>query len=347
MAAAVAFASEAGGEPVDKTLDLTVEAAVELALMHDIDHEIALLRWENARIDSRIAQAGGPVSDFDRLQREINERQAERNYKAARNNVIIGTVGDYFNLQQSWRTLEIRTREAQVAQEELALVRERVRIGGSTPQEEAREEIRVSGIELDAEIARRNYERARDQFLQRLGLDSDVQLNLTEEPVVHAFSLSLEQVLNHAATETFEAWEREASLDVARLNLENQRTQNPPPLVLAQAENELSIATSEAAKSEADYKAQVTDAYYAVVDARRRIETAEVERTLAEQVWDMTRRQVEAGLRTQLDLKQAEIERLEGELNYYNSLNGYVTARLNLLNLLGMNLGIGREAGGS
>ncbi|MBO8142295.1 MAG: TolC family protein [Firmicutes bacterium] len=334
----------ASGENPAETLRLTLEEAVELALAYDLEHEIARLNWENARIDSRIAQASGPASAYDRLQQELEERRAENTYQTARRTLVMDVVEQYLNLKQAERQREIARRELAVAREELAIVREMVRIGERHAQDERREENRVAGLELSADAAARAYETQLREFLARLGLPENAAVELVDEPELLPFDWDLDATLAYAQEHAFAVWEREASLRMAAMDLEALRVQDPPPLQLEKAENEYRIAELNALQAERSFANDLRSAYYTLMDAARQYDSAAVDLELAQAAYDVARRQHEAGLSTDLDWAQAEIELLDAERAYYDSLYAYVTVRLELLNLIGHPLDFGEDS---
>ncbi|HEY8417814.1 MAG TPA: TolC family protein, partial [Limnochordales bacterium] len=298
-----AMAQETASQP----MALTLAEAVDLALAYDLEHAIARLEWENARIDSRIAQASGPVSAYDRLRQELEERRAENDYRSARRSLVINVFRDYLDLKQAQRQVDIARRQLEMAREQLAIVRELVRIGERHAQEERREENRVAGLELSLATAERNMENRRRALLQRLGLPEETELLLVDEPTPVPWTWDFQQTLAYAEENAFAVWERRANLRIAAMDLEALRVQDPAPLQLEKAENEYRIAEMSAAQAERSFRNSVQTAYYALSDAARRLETAAVDYELAVAAHDVARRRYEAGLITDLDWAQAEL----------------------------------------
>lgn len=335
----VAAAGDADGE----TMALTLAEAVDLAFAYDLEHAIARLQWENARIDSRIAQASGPVSPYDRLRQELQERRAENDYLSARRSLVANVVRDYLDLKQAQRQLEIARRQLDLAREELAIVREMVRIGERHAQEELREENRVAGLELSLATARRNQENRRRALLQRLGLPEDAHVELVDEPVPVPWSWDLDETMAYAEEHAFAVWERQANLRIAGMDLEALRVQDPPPLQLEKAENEYRIAEMNAQQGRRAFENSVRNAFHALSDAARRLETAAVDYELAVAAHDTARRRYEAGLTTDLDWARAQLELLNAEQSHHDAIYSYVLARMELLSLIGHPLDLGED----
>lgn len=334
-----ALAQEAPSQP----MALSLAEAVDLALAYDLEHAIARLQWENARIDSRIAQASGPVSAYDRLVQERQERRAENDYRSARRALVINVFRDYLDLKQAQRQVEIARRELEIARQQLAIVREMVRIGERQAQEELREENRVAGLELSLETAERNMESRRRALLQRLGLPEETRLELVDEPEPVPWTWDLAQTLAYAEDNAFAAWERRANLRIAAMDLEALRVQDPAPLQLEKAENEYRIAQMSAEQAARSFQNSVQTAYYTLSDAARRLETAKVDYELAVGAHDVARRRYDAGLTTDLDWAQAELDLLNAQQSHYDAVYTYVLARLELLSLIGHPLDLGED----
>lgn len=339
MGAFGASAQEAlGGETV---LELTLDRALELAFEYDVDHEIAGLNWENARIDNLIAQASGPVSPYDQLQRQLQERRAQNNYVTARNNLILAVVQDYFDLKQSRHQAETARRQLDISLRELDVVREMVRIGERHPQDELREQNRVAGTELSAETAARTLANRTAAFLHRLGLPEDVELVLVDEPWAEAFDWTLEETLAYALDHSFSAWEREMNRRIADMDFEALKAQDPAPLQLQKAENSYRITQLNAMEAERSFQNNVTNSYYSLADAARRLKSGEVDYELAQAAYESARRQHEAGLTTDTDWERAQLDLASAEQSYRESVLAYMRARLDLFNLIGHPLGLG------
>ncbi|HLT57899.1 MAG TPA: TolC family protein [Limnochordales bacterium] len=332
--------AQAQGEDV---IALTLAEAVDLALAYDLEHAMARLRWENARIDSRIAQASGPVSPYDRLLQELEERRAENEYVSARRELVIGVIRDYLDLKQAQRQVDIARRELELGREELAIVREMVRIGERHSLEERREENRVAGLELALDTAQRDVENRRRALLLRLGLPEDARLELVDEPEQAPWPRDLAETLAYAEEHAFAAWERQANLRIAAMDLEALRVQNPAPLQLEKAENEYRIAEMNALQAARTFHNTVRTAYHTLSDAARRLETAVVDYELAVADHDVARRRYEAGLTTDLDWARAELALRSAEQSYHEAIYSYVLARLELLNVIGHPLDLGEE----
>ena len=337
--AASALAQDAS----EGAIRLTLAEAVEMAFDYDLEHAIARLQWENAQIDSRIAQASGPVSAYDRLRQEMQERRAENDYLSARRSLVINVTQDYLNLKQALRQLEIARRQLELARQQLAIVQEMVRIGERHPQEALREENRVAGLELSLAAAERNVENRRQSLLARLGLPLDAQVELVDEPEAVPWTWTLEETLAYAEEHAFTVWERQANLRLAAMDLEALRVQDPAPLQLAKAENEYRIAEMQAQQAQRSFQNSVRAAYHGLVDAARRLETSCVDYELAVAAHETARRRHQAGLTTDLDWAQAELDLLSAEQSRHDALYNYVLSRMELLRLIGHPLDMGED----
>lgn len=335
------------GSVVGGTVELTVADAIRLAFEYDVEHEIARLNWDNARIDNLIARASGPVSAYEQLQRDLQERRAENAYVGARNTLVMGVVQQYFDVKQAEHQAEISRRQADIARRELDVVRQMVQIGERHPQDELREQNRLAGAQLSADTAARTYANSHSAFIQRLGMAEDVQLLLVDEPETPAFEYSLDETVAYALDNSFVPWERDVNLRLAEMDLEALRVQDAAPLQLKKAENNWLITQLNASQSGRTFHNNVVSAYYSLADAARRLEAAQVDRELAEAAYAGARRQHEAGLTTDDDWERARLERLNADQSYRDSAATYMRNRLDLLHLIGRHLAPDEPSQGS
>lgn len=324
----------AGGEP-GPVLELTLAEAVRLAFEYDVEHEIARLNWENARIDNMIARAGGPVSPYEELQRQLQERRAENNYLSSRKSLVMSVVQEYFDLQQAATQAEVARRQAAIAERELEVVRQMVAIGERHPQDELREQNRVASARMSAEAAERTYRNREQALRQRLGLPDGVRLVLVDEPEAVPFDWTLEETLAYALEHNFSVWERATNLRIAQMDLEALKVQDPAPLQLQKAENSWRVTELNALQAERNFYNQVTSAWHSLMDAARRLESAAIDYELAQSAFAVARRQHEMGLTTDIEWERAQLDHINAQQSYRDAVVSYVRTRLDLLNLIG------------
>src|SRR5690606_24220235 len=327
------------GAPAE-VLELTLADAVRLAFEYDLEHEIARLNWENARIDNMIARAAGPVSAYEQLQRDLQERRAENSYVSSRRSLMMTVVQEYFDLQQAAAQADVARRQADLAARELDVVRQMVAIGERHPQDELREQNRVAAARLTAETAARTF-RSREQALRhRLGLPDTVQLVLVDEPEAVPFDWTLDETLAYALEHNFSVWEREMNVRIAQMDLEALKVQDPAPLQLQKAENSRRITELNARQAERSFYNNVVSAYHGLMDAARRLEAAASDYELSQSGAAVARRQYEVGLTTETDWERAQLDQINARQSYREAVISYVRARLELLNLIGHPLGL-------
>lgn len=331
----------ADSSPDRAELRLTLAEAIELAFEYDVDHEIARLNWDNARIDNLIAKASGPVSPYETLQRELQERRAQNSYVSARNSLVLAVLQDYFDLKQARHQADNALRQLEIARRELDVVREMVRIGERHPQDELREQNRVAASQLSAETAARTLSARTAAFLHRLGLDEDIELVLTDEPWAEEFDWSLEETMAYALEHSFSVWERDMNRRIAAMDFDALKVQDPAPLQLQKAENNFRVSELNAMQAERTFRNNVTNGYFGLADAARRLESAAVDFELAQAAFESARRQHEAGLTTDTDWERAQLDLRSAEQSHRDSVLAYMRARLDLLNLIGHPLGLG------
>lgn len=336
----------ADGDADVEVLELTLADAIRLAFAYDVDHEIAGLNWENARIDNMIARASGPVSPYEQLQRDLQERRAENNYVSSRKSLVMNVVQEYFDLQQAATQVEVARRQADIAARELDVVREMVRIGERHPQDELREQNRVTSAQMSAETAARTLRNREEALRHRLGLPDSVQLILVDEPEVIPFDWTLEETLAYALEHNFSVWEREMNVRIAQMDLEALKVQDPAPLQLEKAENSLRITELNALQAERNFYNSVASSYHGLMDAARRLESAEIDYELAQAAFAVAQRQYEVGLTTETDWERAQLDQINALQSYRDALVSYVRTRLDLLNLIGHPLELDEEFAG-
>lgn len=325
-------------------LALSIEEAVRLATATDIDYQIALLTWQNARIDDLIARSQGEMTPYERLQRDLTLQRAENTFVQARDNLILGVINDYIGLIQAARQVEIRARQLELAEAQLHRTEQMIAIGNATEQDRMRQMNQVVTARLNAESARRTYESRYGSFLARLGLPDDVELILNDTLPVRPFTYVLEEALQAAREASFAVWEREVNLRLAEMELENLRSQNPAPLALQKAENNFRIQQLNAQKADMQFVSQFTTQFHSLADAWTQLQNAERDYQIAMENYQQVVRQYEAGLRTEQERLQAEIDRLIAEQSILDARNNYAISYMEFERSLGIPFPYGEEA---
>ena len=234
-------------------LELTLAEAVRLAFEYDVEHEIARLNWENARIDNMIARAGGPVSPYEELQRQLQERRAENNYLSSRKSLVMSVVQEYFDLQQAAAQAEVARRQAAIAERELEVVRQMVAIGERHPQDELREQNRVASARDVRGSRRAHVPQPRAGPAPAAGAAGRRAAGAGGRARSGAVRLDLGGDAAYALEHNFSVWERATNLRIAQMDLEALKVQDPAPLQLQKAENSLARHRAERAAGRAQF----------------------------------------------------------------------------------------------
>lgn len=323
---------------------LSIEEAVQLARDADLNYQIAELTWENAQIDDTIARAQGAMTAYEQLQHDLSTRQAQNTFLAARNDLALGVVNDYFNLIRAAHDVEIRNRQLTLAENELTRVEQMIAIGNATEQDRLRQVNQVVSAQLSAASAQRTYAAQHSAFVRRLGLAEDVQLVLHDRLEVFPFTYTLDESIAVAREASFDVWQRGVNLQLAEMDLSNLRSQNPAPLALKKSENNFRIQQLNAEQAETQFATQFATQFHSVADAWTQLENAERDYQIAIASYNQTLRQYEAGLRTESEMAQAQIDQLSAEQSILDARTNYAVALMEFELTLGKPLPIGEEA---
>jgi outer membrane protein TolC len=327
----------------EEAVELSVAEAVSLGLENHVNHTIALINYENAKIDNMLERVYGIDTPYDQKKLEQKEKQTENNYLTARNQVIQELVSDYFDLKQLQRQVTILEGNLEIAARNLEITRQKVAIGEETPQAQIRLENSYTSAVLSLQNAKLNLETELNLFLHKLGLPAGTLLSLTDEPVIVSMELTLEEALKLGEANSFSIWNSRTSMEIAKMDLENLRIQDVAALTLQKAENDFRVSELKAAENELSIRNSLTSGYYNLKDLAARLEIAKSSLALARNDFDMAKKQYEAGLRTSLDWMKAQNTILSAEKDWYDALYRYNNSRISYFMSLGLPVDLENE----
>ncbi len=318
------------------SLSLSLQESIDLALKQNIDYQIALLNLDNSRISEEKALATILLtgSTYDKLQAEFNYDKAERDYNDQKKQLIINVVDNYQSILKGVKEVSNKEKEVEVAKEQLDNTIKQVKAGSASNLDQLRSESEYEKAKLDLRKAEDSLAEKQDDFAELLNLQEGVTFKLTSEIAYEPYNISLGKAQEEALVHSDELAEAQDNLKLAETNLDIVKAGDTAPLDLSKAENDLKIAELNVAKVEAN----VRSAYNEMTQANENVKLSQDNYDVESENYDITKKQRNAGLKTSLELKQAEVSLLQVELALTDAIHNYNLAVLNLKKLIGVEL---------
>jgi outer membrane protein TolC len=334
--ALLAAVGSAAAEDMEETLSFA--AAVELMYDNNTALHIAELNLEIAQIDYEKAMAANLMSGSQQSEMQAHHslERAKNSYRTARQNSYLEVFRAYTDVLAARRLAEVRDLELIIAEHNFEVVQEKVRIGDAGKLDELSEMNRVEAARRNANSAQQGLAE-KERVLRRLvGLAEDAPLVLSPEFPVPKLTLGLDECIQIALENSFTLWDQQYSLELQERQLETARISGTPPIDLRRAELNFEIARLNLEREEESIAESITAAYHSLGEALSRYESALRDLEIAEESFEIYRRQAEVGLITDMQLLQQKVSLLNSQGSVQDALTAYLISFIQFHHTLGL-----------
>lgn len=316
------------------TTTISLGETVELALQESIDCKIAQIEWENGQIAYQKAMADNLLtqSTYNKGLAELNLQKAEAAYKKSMGGVIISAVRHFTDVELARMDLKIREQQLRLSEKALQLTQRKVQAQNASEYDLLQAEATLAKSEI-------SYQKDKDSLGEKqraffLLIDSDARISDGKLDFV-PFTVEFAQVLPQVLQSSVKLKEAKDSLELAKLDLDRLLLEETADLLLQDARNQVSLAELKVKQAEASITQEVQLAFNAVKQAEQAYKASCLSHELERKQYQITKGQVNAGLKTEDDLLKAEISLWEAERSVYEALTSQVIAYLQFDELIG------------
>lgn len=343
IAALLAWWSMSLGAAAAEPLELTVEAATELALQYNLSYRVATLDWQSARANLERAQI---VGDADML-RDAQKKwaQAEKTYAEKTQELKDSVRTSYQELLQSEASVENARLAKERAANQLAMDENKFKAGLLSSLDLERSQNSLFDAEHRYERALIDLATKRMRFNELIGLPLDTEVVLTERLLLSfvPFEWDLETCYELALPlDSGVASAREA---LAKAQEAVAAAQSPftPKVELEEALVNEEKARIQLEQAEQALYFRIRSEYYSLLDQAHNLEMAQRNIELERKALQAERSKYEAGVISNAEIvaKQERLAQLEQE--YSANLLQYSLARVKLLQAMGKHAESGEQ----
>ena len=313
--------------------------AIDLALNNNLDLQIAEINLENAEIDYEKQKAEGLESKYNELQAELQIDQARQNYETEKNSIIISVVENYLTILEEEENLQIQQKQKELQERSLEVTRSQYESGYVGRLDFVEAEHNYENLLLDLEYSRRELEQTKRDFKELLGLSNEKEIELLAIEIPEPLELEQAEVVEKIIDNSFGLEVDHRQLELTELDLERAEITGVSPLELKERQNQLKLAELELEKNQREIIVNAEKEYHDFQQLIDRLEMSEKGLEQEKENYEITQRQYEAGIKTENDLLEAEIELLTEENNHYGMIINYLIGELNLRQQMGHDLG--------
>ncbi len=344
LAALVAFtgmilpSGKAADEVNSKVILLNLQKSIDLALENNIDLKKQKIEVDKQKIASRKADdAADKASDSDSgsysglltekftpKQKEMLVEIAERNYEMQQESLGINVKESYYNILLKQNILNVREGSLESAKQQYEIAQAKFKQGLIAEYDALVAEVQFKTKENDWETAQRELTKAKMDFKQLLNIDIDQEIALTDDFILDAKEVFLEDRVAVALESRLDMIQARETEELYALNVEltgSYYTSNTWTYKDASYQYEASKLDLE--QQIAEVKLDVNKAYLDLQGAGEALEPAEKNVEQAKESLRIVNLRYESGLATSLEVLNAQNLLESTEQSYANAVFNY------------------------
>lgn len=310
---------------------LSLEEVLSTVLEQDIELKIAKLNLENAKLEYQKSKANNLLSQsrYAELNAEYDLANAEKTYQQVYNKIISNTLQLYTNVVLSEMNIEIKTKSVTLEEQLLAEMKQQVEMGDKGTLDLLQQKSKTNNASFTLEKTKDTYQQNVKELQSALGRQVNL-IGLAQLKYPTFWEMTEAEAINTALKNSIDLQLKEKRLELAEVNKERMDVVSTSDLDKDITENKLKSAGLEVEQASEDLSSSAQKKYYEFKQAITKLELDEENLKVSTENYRITKEQKEAGLKTNKDLLQAEINLLEQEYQYQQALFDYYMKQLAL-----------------
>lgn len=322
----------------DATMQLEFSDAVKLMEENNTSLQIGEINFEVATIDYEKAKASNLLSSsrHSEMQADHNLARAENTYENLRHSVYLDLLKNYTNVIAAEKTVKVRELELVVAENNYKIMQEKIRIGDAGRVDDLQEMNKVEAARRSLNTAKQKLNEEIRDLKRLVGLDEEVILELSFDFSMPDLEQTLEESIDLGLENSFTLWDQTYNLDLQERQLETAKIENTPPIDLKRSKLQLQVAQLNLDQERTDIIDNISASYQGLLDSIDRFASIEREWEIAQETFDIYRRQEEIGLITEIQLMQHEVSLLNSQATLEEAIINHITNYLQFQKTLGL-----------
>lgn len=321
-----------------KQLELNLDEAIRLALENDPAFLLAQTEVRSAQVMLEQAEAGNLLQPSPSLlfQAQVGLELAERSRDLAERSLILEVQQEYYTLLRIENIIGVLDEAIRLAERQLEVARKRFDSGAATALDVMKAESALATHKADKAQAEANLQLARRKFVQRLGLDVDIDLILDDTIVSENLpAITLEEALEEGMANRIELAQARAGVSIAEKELSLATNDYTPILTRRKAEIDLDIAKLRYEQAQQGIRLDIENSYHQMHDAYRRMELSEMQLAEAEESHRVVEALFAAGMATDVEILQAQTGLMQARSARVNAIFDFNMARTQMFHAIG------------
>lgn len=313
--------------------NLTLPKAWELTLSNSTTHQLAIIDLKSAENSYAKSVANNMLtkSEYNQKQTELTFERAKRSYLTSKQNLQLSLMSTYMNVVNLEKQLDIRKARLEQSIANLAL-------GKAKWEARSISDLELKQLELSVTSARNNVVSTENQlFLAKLDLESFVgegDWQVFDQLVYLEYRESLNDLLEDIKNMP-QIKLALTQFELAEQSYQEAHLRGDTPLDLEKAELDFKKAKIDLSTTEEDLRKSLIRSFQTLKQSEASYFSSLESLELDKKQLDITKSQVQAGVKKQEDLESAIIAFNEKELSFRQTLLTYLENLIKLENLLG------------
>ncbi|MCK4258385.1 MAG: TolC family protein [Halanaerobiales bacterium] len=322
-------------------LKLTLNDTIELAEQKSPELMVISLSLENAKLDYQERKLTNLTSEsrLERLSNELALAQAEKSSRQNKNKYIIELTRTYLNLVQSEAELVFREKEVDFAKMKLENIKVKYESGHVENIQFLQQtiEYNTSLGTLKSLIGRIDQQSL--ELVNKIGLERGVKIQVSSIDF-SAYKITLEEVIEKTLNNNHILDLKEQQITLFEEQLRLAEISNKSKIDVKKLANNLAILKLEYELEKAALINDTQKQYYNFVQSFDQLQLSKELVHITEEHYRITQEQVMAGLLTNTDLSQVNLNLEKYIYDYQIALNNYELSILKLQQVMGFALGV-------
>ncbi len=328
-----------GSGPViaQENITLGLSRMIALAISNNLQFKKASYQLENTKLETKKMEAENLLnsSNISSLQQEMTLLNQQNQFQSEKDQLLIQVIDDYFRLLMAEKEIESNKKNEELEKIILEDIEKQVAAGYSIDLD-----LLQQGNEYyDALFSYQESELAYQQMLieikDRLGIEHDQPIDLSEMEVPEFPEISLEDAINKARENSITLRSQEINLEKVKRELEVAKANDLSEIEILRLENNLGIAQLDKSLAEQQLDYQVESQWLNYNQANHDIILSQRSLNQMKENETMIQRQVQAGLRSEEEALSATIGVLDAQSRLISSVRQVYQAYLELQRLMG------------
>ncbi|HHU61391.1 MAG: TolC family protein [Bacillota bacterium] len=322
----------------DAAMELSFSHAIDLMEKNNTALQIAQINYKIATIDYEKAKASNlmSASRHSEMQAEHNFAKAKNTYENSKRSAYLELLKNYTNVLSAEQSVQIREHELIVAENNYKIMQEKIRIGDAGRIDDLQEMNKVESARRSLKAAQQKLDEETRDLKRFLGLSENTVVELSFDFSVPELEKTQDESIELGLENSFTLRDLKYNLEQQERQLETAKIEGIPPMDLERSQLSLEIARLNFEKEQSDITDNIIAQHQGLIDSTDRFANIEREWEIAQETYDIYRRQEEIGLITEIQLLQHKVSLLNSEANRKDAIVAHIISYLQFQNTLGL-----------